>query len=404
MKKTLIGLYGILFLFILIKPAYSANYEIYILTMGTGDSIVTKWGHNAIRVKNLDTDLDIAFNYGTFSFGPNFISEFLKNEMRYWLAAAPYQLMVDHYKSRNRDIWSQKLNLTQEQTGRIVDFLLWNMRSENKYYKYHHFYDNCSTRIRDVLDRFLHKAVKNQTQDFTGKTLRDYVQNATKGNLILLAALDVLLNDQVDQPIKKYAELFSPLKLREYLNQIVIKQPDGSTQKLVSSEERIYQSNPPRTTSLMEYTNLSVIVLLLIFLGGIIYPILALKKGQFHKVKMALTFILFSLIFLTLSTVLIFMNIFSTHESTYGNEAHLAIFTTDLALLITGILLFFKLNCARFTLKWWSVTKLLAVSTALFLHLIGVFDQGKVYMFLIMGVFAGCTMLLSLRLKNVSPN
>ena len=56
-----------------------------------------------------------------------------------------------------RGLTEQVLDLTDSEKRFIHDSLLSNIREENKYYPYDFFYDNCTTRLRDLILAALHR-------------------------------------------------------------------------------------------------------------------------------------------------------------------------------------------------------------------------------------------------------
>ena len=126
--------------------------EISIITIGPGDMLYDSFGHNAIRVADPSNGKDIVFNYGTFDFNtPNFYIKFGRGKLPYALSVRPYNYFKRNYIAEKRWMKEQKLDLTYGEKVTIFDFLLNNAQPENKEYRYDFFFDNCATRIRDVL-------------------------------------------------------------------------------------------------------------------------------------------------------------------------------------------------------------------------------------------------------------
>src|SRR5437764_453789 len=106
------------------------------MTMGQGDEVWELFGHNAIRVRDRARGTDVAYNWGTFSFNePNFIGRFLTGNNHYWMEGYPTSLLVEGYRRRNRTIVEQRLDLSDAQATALRDFIDWNGRPENKFYR-----------------------------------------------------------------------------------------------------------------------------------------------------------------------------------------------------------------------------------------------------------------------------
>ncbi len=134
----------------------SEQAEITLLTASPGDELYSVFGHSALRVIDRENDIDLVFNYGTFDFDtPNFYLQFTRGKLLYKLSVAPMEYFVPEYRYEGRAIYEQVFNLNQEEKQKIFDFLMVNQLPENAYYHYDFFYDNCATRIRDLVDYIL---------------------------------------------------------------------------------------------------------------------------------------------------------------------------------------------------------------------------------------------------------
>lgn len=132
--------------------ALTQSAEVSVVTCGPwAGQLYTAFGHNAIRVKDDSLGIDLAFNYGVFSFNqPNFYLNFTRGYLYYQLGVVRYGDFHYEYEYFNRYVHEQKLILTQEQKQKVFDFLMWNAQPENRVYRYDYFYNNCATKVRDV--------------------------------------------------------------------------------------------------------------------------------------------------------------------------------------------------------------------------------------------------------------
>lgn len=132
----------------------SSRIRISLLTCTPGEELYSTFGHSAIRITE-ETDSfhvsDIVYNYGTFEFTDNFYLEFIQGKLLYYLSRENFSDFRDLYQYTNRGMTEQVLDLTYEQKLRIRAFLQNNIREENRYYLYDFFFDNCTTRLRDLI-------------------------------------------------------------------------------------------------------------------------------------------------------------------------------------------------------------------------------------------------------------
>ena len=133
----------------------SSHIRISLLTCTPGDELYSTFGHSALRLIDSSSVQDIVFNYGTFSFDdPDFYSKFIRGKLMYFVSTSYFNDFKIDYQSTNRGITEQVLNLSAEEKIAMQQFLYNNAREENKYYKYDFLFDNCTTRLRDIIVQF----------------------------------------------------------------------------------------------------------------------------------------------------------------------------------------------------------------------------------------------------------
>ena len=130
----------------------SDKAEISVLTCSPGKELYSLFGHTAIRVHDPEQDLDVVFNYGTFDFDtPHFYLKFAQGLLPYQLSTSHFQSFMYSYMMEERSVYSQRLQLDSLQRQKLFDLLLENYKPENRSYLYNFLYDNCTTRVRDIL-------------------------------------------------------------------------------------------------------------------------------------------------------------------------------------------------------------------------------------------------------------
>src|SRR5690606_17641940 len=134
---------------------------VYLMTVWPGDAVWESFGHNAIWIRDQATGRDVAYNYGIFDFEQeNFVRRLIRGDMLYSMEGFNGDALARAYASANRSILMQELNLTPAQRAGLRDYLEWNARPENKEYASDPFRDDCSTRVRDALDRTLRGQIR----------------------------------------------------------------------------------------------------------------------------------------------------------------------------------------------------------------------------------------------------
>ncbi len=142
----------LLFSFSAFAQTLSPSSRISLLTISPGEELYSTFGHSAIRVWDPALGIDVNYNYGSFDFNaPGFYLKFVRGYLDYMITSHPAYLEFEYWNRENRKITEQVLNLSLAQRQRVYEFLENNLKPENKNYRYKFFTDNCSTRLRDVL-------------------------------------------------------------------------------------------------------------------------------------------------------------------------------------------------------------------------------------------------------------
>ena len=298
------------------------SLTIHLITVGPGDRVEEIFGHNALLVRDTATGYEAAFNYGLFNPGAEgFLFNFFQGRMMYRVAPLALDRTVAQYRAANRRVWAQELDLAPADRARLLDLLLTATRPENAEYRYQYFIDNCSTRIRDVIDEVLNGQLRAATDSVSGGlTWRDDTRRLAAAQLHLYLGIDLLLGPRGDEVITRWQEMWVPMKLRDTLASLTVTGSDGVTRQLVRSEELWVDSDrdvePARSRS-ME---------LLFFFSGCLVAVLFLMAAyraaagsrRARAVAIAVS-CLWGLLCLVVGAVLIVMH-WTDHDFMYWNR------------------------------------------------------------------------------------
>ncbi len=251
MKKT------VLFLFLLLasKLTYaqqnilSEQAEMSVLTIGPGTSLNDSFGHSAFRIKDPVKGIDVVFNYGVYDFNtPHFYTKFAQGKLNYLMGLNYYEDFFEAYTSQNRSIKEQVLNLSQTEKQKLFNYLLNNYKPENRAYLYDFFYDNCATKMKDVLQNVLNNAIVfNKPQDFQPKTFRTLIQENLYKNSWGSLGIDVALGSVIDKKTSAGEEMFLPENIHKFFEIARIK---NTNKPLVKENKVLYKAVPmPKPTN-----------------------------------------------------------------------------------------------------------------------------------------------------------
>ncbi|TAE75852.1 MAG: DUF4105 domain-containing protein [Bacteroidetes bacterium] len=212
----------------------SPKAQISIITGTPGEDLYAIFGHTGIRVYDSLYGLDIMYNYGTFDFDePNFMGKFIQGRLNYAISKEDYKSFLAFYASQGRPVYEQILNINTNQKQAIVDFLENNYLPKNRFYLYDFFYDNCSTRVRDVLEKTLKEKLLFDTNPSVRKrNFRDFLENYLSEQWLNLG-ITLILGYPADKIPTYYQRMFLPDRLQDALSNAKIIDDKGQKIPLV---------------------------------------------------------------------------------------------------------------------------------------------------------------------------
>ena len=214
--------------------------RISLLTAAPGDQLYSTFGHSALRVTDSVNNTDIVYNYGTFDFDqPGFYTKFVRGKLNYYLSRNYFESFVAEYQQENRNLTEQVLNLTCTEKQKIQTLLDNNLLPENLYYKYDFLFDNCTTRLRDLVEKSADSSILFNPVVKTKVTFRNLIHEYLDYNDKQWSKLgiDILLGSNTDAVMKPREVMFLPDYLMKTFDSSYI-----DARPLVKEKEAVYQS------------------------------------------------------------------------------------------------------------------------------------------------------------------
>ncbi|NCI51526.1 DUF4105 domain-containing protein [Sediminibacterium roseum] len=243
----------------------SSHLRVSLLTCGQGDELYSVFGHTAIRITDSSKQTDIVYNYGTFDFNdPDFYVKFTRGTLDYMLSAEYFPDFMQAYVYERRTVTEQELLLTGEEKTAIREALNANLAGAARYYKYIFNYDNCTTRVRDMLMKYA--GLKADRQLVPEKTtfrnmLHEYLDRGAQPWSKL--GIDLLLGSRMDWKVNIAESMFLP----DYL----MKGVDSSvhSKNILRSKQLIHNpGNAPRKNTNMPLYAFTAIVLVVLYISS----------------------------------------------------------------------------------------------------------------------------------------
>ena len=287
----------------------SSRIKISLLTCTPGEELYSTFGHSALRVIDSNSVTDHVYNFGTFNFDDaGFYLKFVRGHLRYYVNVEEFQDFKFGYIAENRGITEQDLNFTAAEKIIIHRALIENKKEENKFYMYDFFFDNCTTRLRDILVKYHQPKPLLPAVMPTTYTFRNAIHQYLDGNNMLWSkfGIDILLGAPTDAVMTISQQQFLPENLMKAVD-------STKNTELVSSSKNLYvlsESNIKKsffTPFVLFASVLLVFVLLSLFKNTITQNILKLLDS----------FLFFSVGLLGL--LLVFMWVGTAHIMTKNN-------------------------------------------------------------------------------------
>ena len=214
-----------------------AATRIGIMMMQPGEIFFERFGHDSVLVADPETGEAISYNFGFFDpTEPDFVARFVRGDMRYRLAAVPYADDLVLYRHEGRGVSVLWLDLDDAQAREIATALADNARPENAFYRYDYFRDNCSTRVRDAIDRALAGGLQKQVVGRSqGLSWRDEALRLASPAPWMWLGFDIGLGPAADQPMTMWEQAFVPRRLSD----ILVEAKNGAGRPLVRERQEI---------------------------------------------------------------------------------------------------------------------------------------------------------------------
>jgi hypothetical protein len=246
--------------------------EISVITCDPGIEIYSLFGHSALRIKNPKNGHDLVINWGLFEFSESqfqFGYDFAKGRLKYYMGIQLMSNFMAEYRSAKRGVREQVLNLSNKEKYQIIQLLEENYRPENRKYRYEFFYDNCSSRLRDIIKKVFKENINFYQSPKSNKfTFRETIHKYLNSFPWLELGIDLVLGKKIDLLVSNENLMFLPLNLEQIFDQSLV-QNNGVNKNLIVSKNTLVKSfenkNRPSNIRLYSWTLLAITLVLIVF-------------------------------------------------------------------------------------------------------------------------------------------
>ncbi|MEN9686521.1 MAG: hypothetical protein RLZZ28_2307 [Bacteroidota bacterium] len=292
-----------------------AHLRISILTCDPGEELYATFGHTAIRVVDSVQHTDLVYNFGTFDFDdPDFYSKFTRGKLDYFLSVSALDRFLYEYQYEQRKVTEQVLRLSPAAKQNLHRALRDNLSGPSRYYQYDFLYNNCTSRVRDLLIRYTGFVAGTDLVP-AGTSFRnmlhEYLNKGAKPWSKL--GIDLLLGSPIDRKVNRFHSMFLP----DYL----MKGLDASG---MVAEKNILYAAVMQEPAIIDWPLIVFGALLLVFAG-----LFFVKNSYAKRVLKTMDFLLFLLTGL-MGILLVFMWLGTDHKACAANYNLLLVLPVNL--------------------------------------------------------------------------
>jgi hypothetical protein len=280
----------------------------YLLTCGAGTETYSIYGHSALRIFIPDKHIDTVYNWGVFDFDtPNFVWKFAKGRLDYMVIGESLKGFLGSYLFEKRYVYSQRINIDASEVRILIGLINDNMKPENVKYRYDFFYDDCTTRIRDLLEKSIGEKLKYPTEE-RGKipTFRDMVGKYQSPYPWYKFGVDLIMGSTADKKASFRDRMFLPIDMKEELSKTLVLR-SGKMIPLLQNPVILVDFESPDVKKMFLVSPPVVFTLAII----LILILSTLLKNR--KTIRIIDIIIYS-VFSILSVLMIFFNFFTDHQ------------------------------------------------------------------------------------------
>ena len=225
-----------------ITLAQQDSLRVSLLTCSPGQEVYSLYGHTAIRVQVPKDSIDEVFNYGVFDFRkPHFTWHFVLGQTDYMIEPLPWKYFIIDYDRRGSSITEQELNLTPSEANCLLAALIENCQPENREYRYSFLYNNCTTKVRDMVEQVVMGSVQ-YPDTLPHQTAREILHHYTAQHPWAQEGNDLLLGSEMDTILSERAAMFIPENMMQAFDGAYILSENGDMRPLVRSKKVILEA------------------------------------------------------------------------------------------------------------------------------------------------------------------
>jgi hypothetical protein len=217
-RRSLWMLFAILVGCLVPATAFAGALHAELITVGPGSDDLSLYGHSALCVTAEGAPDGRCYDFGVpgGDMDPDrLVWDTVRGTPRFVPVAVERSVLVATFEDMERSLWVQELPLDDRQVADLQASLEAAVASHEPY-AYHPYYDNCTTRLRDALDKVTSgKLHDGADAPASGPRFRALSEQGFSGHMFELAGLALFLGTRADRQPTTWERMFLPVDLRD---------------------------------------------------------------------------------------------------------------------------------------------------------------------------------------------
>jgi hypothetical protein len=219
-SRIALALFAFITLFFVATPARAEGWDIDLYTIGYAPNFYSRFGHSIFCVRDAGTDValekGICYDYGVAD-REDFVHVFwtsVRGESTFVAIAVEEKVALDFFKAQGRRIERQRLPLEPDDAERLATRLDEDARQKRSY-AYHPYWANCSTQLRDRLDRVTGGKLRAGPSSPPRLSFRELMEDGHAGHAAELFGMTLFLGGANDRIPSAWESMYLPVYLRD---------------------------------------------------------------------------------------------------------------------------------------------------------------------------------------------
>ncbi len=210
--------------------------ELSLVTCEPFGKIYSLYGHTGLHIRNASAGIDLLANWGIFNMRQKFFAlRFALGMTDYCMELETWEYFCFRYNHYGCGIYEQPLALSAEEKQRLVLAVLENYKEENRSYRYNYFYDNCTTRVRDMIEGCVEGSI-TYPHPARQKSFRELIHEWNGTHRWARWGNDYLLGFQADRITTEREAQFLPFNLLKAFDGATIEDAEGERRLVVGGQ------------------------------------------------------------------------------------------------------------------------------------------------------------------------